>query len=236
MSMLAALLPQADYDLGYMDRIEIPNRSDCCQGRITCFQVELQDAQLVPHVQYPFVGVLGTYVFGDAVNNPANCNFRPPPAPPPFPPSPPSPPPSPPSPPPPPPSPPSPPSPPRPPPPAACATALGKRVRYVTLSWTGNCSTPSDGYLHMAEVRYFHMGQNVALNKATNSSPAFPGWVASSGVDGDSSTLYHSSGVGASVFWRVDLGVRCCQCCCIVCNTQTTTLYPLHRFSGCISH
>jgi hypothetical protein len=110
--------------------------------------------------------------------------------------------------------------PPRPPPPAICATALGKKVRYVTLSWTGNCSTPSDGYLNFAELQYFQMGNNIAYQKPTTSSSAYSGgWVASHGVDGGTTNQFCTAGAGANEYWRVDLGVRCCQCRCIACNS-----------------
>ena len=175
---------QGDYDLGWLDRVVVTNRKDCCKSRITCYKLELLDAFDNPFYSYPFVGTADSYTFRDPINDPvvaATCNFMPPP----------------------------PPMAPRPATPV-CGGALGEFIRYVRISWHGNCSAPSNGWLNVAELQVIYNGQNVAAGKGgtsngtwTNSAAFVPNQL----TDGKSSTMYHSSLAGATAYVTIDLQV-----------------------------
>ena len=78
----AACLLQSEFDLGYVDRVVIYNRADCCQARITCWQLQLLDELQAPLYTFSFGSAATTYIFRDPVNDAATqnqCSMSPPP-------------------------------------------------------------------------------------------------------------------------------------------------------------
>ena len=187
MLLILACCCQADYDLGWLDRVVVTNRQDCCQSRITCYKLELLDAFEYPFYSYPFVGTASSYTFRDPVTDPvvaATCNFMPPP----------------------------PPMAPRPSTPV-CGGAMGEFIRYVRIKWDGNCTNPANGYLNVAELQVIYNGQNVAAGKSgttkdtwSNSVAYAPGQL----TDGKTTTMYHSLLAGATSYVMIDLQVGAC--------------------------
>jgi hypothetical protein len=220
---------QAEYNLAYLDNITVINRQDCCQDRIMCYQLELMDASSTLLATYPFTTFTSSYVFRSPTD-PAfaeSCNLPPTPA-------------------------------------AAaaaaaaarvaprahtrrllqtvvCPAAVGKLVRHVKFVWVGGCSQAADGYLHAFELQYNQGGTNVALSKTTTSSGSYGAiYEAGNMVDGNMSTMYHSSTFGSSVYWSVDLGVGCCCCClcccCLCCCCLPMTFAAKPAFRGIWPH
>lgn len=127
----AACLLQSEFDLGYVDRVVIYNRADCCQARITCWQLQLLDELQAPLYTFSFGSAATTYTFRDPVNDAATqnqCSMSPPP--PPMQPLPSSP---------------------------TCPGAVGEFMRYLRFSMSPNASASacSSGlnYLQIAEVQ-----------------------------------------------------------------------------------
>jgi len=176
-------------DLGYVDKIVVLNRQDCCQARIQCYKLELLGDVGDVLYKYTFSGSSSSYTFRDPVSDPAvqqSCNLSPPP-------------------------PPMPPSTPR------CPSMLGEFVRYLRIGWADSsvsaatCGGGQGGYLNVAELQLIYNGYNIALGKPGTALDVWANSPASYGpsklTDGKSNSMMHSLTASSSVYVQIDLQV-----------------------------
>lgn len=182
---------QTSVDLGYVDKIVVINRADCCQARIQCYKLELLgELQEVMYI-YRFSSASSSYTFRDPVTDPAvqqSCYLSPPP--PPMSPLPSTP---------------------------NCPSVVGEFVRYLRLSWADStvsaatCGSGVGGYLQVAELQLVYNGYNVALGKNATALDVWGNMLGTYGpskmVDGKTSTIYHSSTQTNSTYMMLDLQV-----------------------------
>jgi hypothetical protein len=192
-------------DLGWVDKIVVLNRQDCCQARIQCYKLELLgDVENVLYT-YRFSGSSSSYTFRDPVTDAAvqqSCNLAPPP--PPMQPLP---------------------STPR------CPSMVGEFVRYVRIGWADSsvsastCGGGQGGHLNVAEMQLIYNGYNIALGKPGTALDVWSNNPAAYGpsklVDGKSNTMFHSLTVSSSVYVQIDLQVGpvwlvVCEVCAVV--------------------
>jgi hypothetical protein len=177
------------WDLGWVDRITVINRQDCCQERIMCYQLELMDEFQNIYYTYTFASSANSYTFRDPVIDPAtkaSCSYSPPP----------------------------PPMGPRP-STALCNGAAGEFIRFVRISWKGGCAKPSDGWLNVAELQVWYNGQNVAAGKSGTEIDTWTNnaaYKAAQLTDGKTWTMFHSGSLTAFTFVTIDLQVRETSC------------------------
>jgi hypothetical protein len=192
--------PQNNYDFGYISKVVVLNRQDCCQERIQCYKLELQNELNQTLYSYDFTALAASYTIRDTstAGVQATCN-APPPSPPP-----------------------APPSPPMPPAPVKCQTDTGVFMRYVRIAWTdssvsaatcsGGTSGALGGHLNVAELQVWYNGYNLALGKPATALDTYGDNVASYGpsklTDGSTGTMYHSKSENSNTYVEVDLQVR----------------------------
>jgi len=195
--------PQQDYDLGWVDRVEVVTRLNwpCCTARIMCWQLELQDVQGSPMYTYPFTTTQDSYTFRDPVTDPAvkaTCSLAPPP----------------------------PPMSPRPVTPK-CPGAAGEYVHFLRFTWSNSTNCPASGFLQIAEVRLIYNGYNVALGKSASAGDFYQSNANYNGqqaVDGKDNTFYHSNTFTSAAYLLIDLQVsarrasHCLQPCLQPCT------------------
>ena len=201
-----SLLLQADYDLGYVDKIVVVNRQDCCQARIKCYSLQLLGEAENVLYSFPFTSAASSYTFRDPVTDAAvqqSCFLSPPP--PPMQPLPSTP---------------------------KCPSVAGEFVRYLRVAWADSsvsaatCSGGTLGYLNFAELQLIYNGYNVALGKPGTSLDVWVNNPATYGpsrlTDGKASSLYISQSQNSSTYVQIDLQVRgpweraawALSCCC----------------------
>ena len=177
---------QQDYDLGWVDRVEVVNRPGGFLDRIMCWQLELQDLLGSTLYSYPFTAAQSQYTFRDPVTDSAfqaSCNLSPPP----------------------------PPMPPRPVTPR-CPGAAGEYVRFLRFTFRGSSFCPAgQGFLQVTEARLIYNGYNVALGQAATAANSWANsaaYAAGQSVDGKTTTFYHSLTNDATSYLLIDLQVR----------------------------
>jgi hypothetical protein len=175
--------PQEPLPLSELTRIVVTNRQDCCQARITCYQLELLSSLRAPLYAYPFTTAAGSYSFRDSSDAgfAASCALASPQGPLPAlattPP---------------------------------CPSAANEHLRFVRIIWSGACSASQPRPLQLAELQVWYGGHNIALGQPISAkdvlgnSPEFSG---SQLVDGKALTIYHSASAGAGSHVTADLQV-----------------------------